>query len=222
VCTMVWARRLAAYKRADLLARDMERFEELVKSTEQPIQIIWAGKPYPSDEGATGVFNKLVALSRDYDNCAVLTGYELHLSKLLKNGSDIWLNTPRITREASGTSGMTAAMNGSVNLSTHDGWIPEFAVDNVNAFVIPPLDPSLPEHEQDDQDMNHLYEILEDKALPSYYDKESWWKLVRKSMQDIIPYFNSDRMADEYYELMYTIHNEESIHRNAPAVASAQ
>jgi starch phosphorylase len=125
--TIVWCRRFAEYKRADLITKDVEHFERMLKDTEQPVQVIWAGKPYPQDQGAVDVFNRLVHLSRNYDRCAVLAGYELKLSKILKGGADVWLNTPRVTREASGTSGMTAAMNGALNFSTFDGWIPEFA-----------------------------------------------------------------------------------------------
>ncbi|HOB25417.1 MAG TPA: alpha-glucan family phosphorylase, partial [Kaistella sp.] len=117
VFTIVWARRFAGYKRADLLLHDKARFERLLNNPKYPVQIIWAGKPYPMDYSAISTFNTLVEESKYYKNMAVLTGYELALSKSLKQGSDLWLNNPRVPREASGTSGMTAAMNGSVNLS---------------------------------------------------------------------------------------------------------
>jgi starch phosphorylase len=202
--TIVWARRFAEYKRADLLTKDMERFEQLVKNTDHPVQVIWAGKPYPGDHGAIDVFNRLVHLSKDYANCAVLTGYELKLSALLKGGADIWLNTPRITREASGTSGMTAAMNGAINFSTADGWIPEFATHGVNSFIIPPVNAELPNHQQDWLDLNSMYRILEKEIIPMYYnDRDRWNAMMRKSMKDILPYFDSDRMADEYYRTLY-------------------
>jgi starch phosphorylase len=202
--TIVWARRFAAYKRADLLTYDEERFEKLLSSTKYPVQIIWAGKPYPMDYNAISMFNKLVHLSKKYDNIAVLVGYELKLSKLLKDGSDIWLNTPRIPREASGTSGMTAAMNGSVNFSTYDGWIPEFARHEVNSFLIPPVDQKLPVHQQDQLDVQNLYDILEEEILPTYYDKpEKWNEIVRNSMMDVSPYFDAARMAYQYYEKIY-------------------
>ena len=203
--TIVWARRFAAYKRADLLTYEVERFEKLLENTKYPVQIIWAGKPYPMDYNAISVFNKLVHLSKKYVNIAVLVGYELRLSRLLKNGSDIWLNNPRIPREASGTSGMTAAMNGSVNFSTYDGWIPEFARHGVNSFLIPPVDQSLPIHEQDQLDVQNLYEILEDEILPTYYDKpDKWTEIVKNSMMDVVPYFAAARMAYQYYEKLYS------------------
>ncbi|MBK6620083.1 MAG: alpha-glucan family phosphorylase [Saprospirales bacterium] len=204
--TIVWARRFARYKRADLITRDAGRFEALLSHTERPVQIIWAGKPYPTDHDAVEIFNHLVHLSNEHPNMAVLTGYELGLSKALKQGSDIWLNTPRITREASGTSGMTAAMNGSVNLSIPDGWVPEFGQHGRNAFVLPAVDSTLSGEEQDRIDLENLYRVLEEEVLPRYYAPDgSWWKLVRQSMQDIRPFFDADRMAREYYEVMYGV-----------------
>ncbi|MEM9141435.1 MAG: alpha-glucan family phosphorylase, partial [Bacteroidota bacterium] len=139
VLTIVWARRFAGYKRADLLLHDIQRFREIMDNSSYPVQIIWAGKPYPMDFSAIDTFNHLVGFTKHEPRMAVLTGYEIALSRKLKAGSDIWLNTPRITREASGTSGMTAAMNGSINVTTNDGWIPEFAKNGKNSFVLPAL-----------------------------------------------------------------------------------
>lgn len=202
--TIVWARRFAGYKRADLITRDVEQFRQLMENSNYPVQMIWAGKPYPSDYNAIGTFNHLVHLSKSYSNCAVLVGYELELSRKLKAGSDIWLNTPRVTREASGTSGMTAAMNGSVNFSTFDGWIPEFARDGKNSFIIPPVDTSRPVEEQDVDDLKNLLHILKDIIVPLYYeDQRKWLDVVKAGMQDVVPFFDSDRMASEYYEKMY-------------------
>ena len=204
VLTIVWSRRFAAYKRADLITMDPDRFEELITNKKTPIQIIWAGKPYPMDYNAISVFNKLVHLSKKYTNIAVLVGYELKLSRLLKNGADIWLNNPRIPREASGTSGMTAAMNGAVNVSTYDGWIPEFAKHGVNSFIVPPVDQSLPVHEQDQVDLINLLDILEKDIIPMYYNEpDKWIQILKNSMLDVIPYFDADRMAYQYYEKVY-------------------
>src|SRR5690606_10970370 len=96
VLTIVWARRFAGYKRAELLTRNKERFEALLNNTTHPIQIIWAGKPYPLDYPAISDFNYLVNMSKEYKNMAVLTGYELTLSKRLKQAADVWLNNPRV------------------------------------------------------------------------------------------------------------------------------
>ena len=205
VFTMVWARRFAGYKRADLLLQDKERFRKLLENKKYPVQIIFAGKPYPVDFAAISTFNNLVEESKNHKNMAVLTGYELSLSKSLKHGSDVWLNNPRVPREASGTSGMTAAMNASVNLSTDDGWIPEFAKNGVNSFVVPKADyANMSVFDVDNYDMNQLYDILENQILPMYYERpDEWRQVVKNAMDDVKEQFNSDRMADEYYKIMY-------------------
>jgi glycogen phosphorylase len=205
IFTIVWARRFAGYKRAELITRDEQRFEKLLSSKKYPVQIIWAGKPYPVDYPAISDFNNLVHLSKKYDNVAVCTGYELGLSKRLKQASDLWLNNPRVPREASGTSGMTAAMNGAVNCSTNDGWICEFINHGNNGFVVPPIDyENVSVHEQDEYDLNKLYEILENQVLPLYYDNhEVWRQIVHNGMRDVRFQFDSNRMAKEYYDIMY-------------------
>jgi glycogen phosphorylase len=204
IFTILFAKRFAGYKRADLFFHDMERFEKLVSNTKRPVQIIWAGKPYPMDYAAIGVFDKIVDVCKRYNNCSILVGYELKLSKLLKQGADIWLNVPRLTHEASGTSGMAAAMNGAVNVGTPDGWFPEFAKDKINCFVVPPCDITLPEHVQDDMDAASLYSLLENEVLPMYYDyPDRWADIVKNGMKDIVPQFDSNRMAKEYYEKLY-------------------
>jgi len=208
VFTIVWARRFAGYKRAGMLSWDMKRFNDLLADSKYPVQIIWAGKPYPLDYPAITEFNQLVHLSKKYENVAVLTGYELGLSKRLKQSADCWLNNPRVPREASGTSGMTAAMNGAVNFSTNDGWIPEFINHGNNGFVVPPADyGSMSVHDQDQYDLDHLYSILNTEILPLYYeDQNTWRQIVKNGMRDVWVQFDSNRMADEYYEKLYKEH----------------
>jgi starch phosphorylase len=205
VFTIVWARRFAGYKRAGLITTDERRFEQLMSNTKYPVQIIWAGKPYPMDHPAISEFNQLVHLSKKFKNMAVLIGYELTLSKRLKQAADCWLNNPRVPREASGTSGMTASMNGAVNFSTDDGWIPEFVNHGHNGFVVPKADyEQMAVHEQDEYDLNKLYEILEGEILPLYYEQyDTWRQIVKNGMQDVRFAFDSNRMADEYYQLLY-------------------
>ena len=205
VFTIVWARRFAGYKRADLLTRDKARFEALLSNKKHPVQFIWAGKPYPVDYPAISDFNHLVHLSKHHRNMAVCVGYELALSKRLKQAADIWLNNPRVPREASGTSGMTAAMNGAVNFSTNDGWIVEFIDHGNNGFVVPPADyEHMNVHEQDEYDLNMMYDILEQQILPAYYETpDTWRQIVQNGMRDVRFRFESNRMAHEYYELMY-------------------
>ncbi|MBU0720456.1 alpha-glucan family phosphorylase [bacterium] len=206
VLTIVWARRFAEYKRPGLLKYDFERFVKMIKNEETPVQVIWAGKPYPTDQGATDMFNELINISHHYKNIAVLTGYELSLSRILKQGSDVWLNTPRITREASGTSGMTASMNGSIHFSINDGWHPEFANDGKNAFTIPTLEHTMPIAEQDYQDNKNMMDILENKIIPTYYNKpQEWVCIMKNAMSDVEIDFDSSRMATEYYDRMFNI-----------------
>lgn len=205
VFTIVWARRFAGYKRAELITRNHARFEKLLTNAKYPVQIIWAGKPYPMDYPAIDEFNNLVHLSKNYKNISVLIGYELGLSKRLKQAADIWLNNPRVPREASGTSGMTAAMNGAVNFSTDDGWIPEFVQHGNNGFVIPKADyANMNVQQQDQYDLDKLYEILEGEALPLYYEHyDTWRQICKNGMRDVRIEFESGRMAEEYYDLLY-------------------
>lgn len=205
VLTIVWARRFAGYKRAELITRDLERFNKLTSNKKYPVQIIWAGKPYPLDYPAISDFNHLVHLSKGYKNVAVVVGYELSLSKRMKQAADVWLNNPRVPREASGTSGMTAAMNGAVNFSTDDGWIPEFVNSGNNGFVVPKADyDNMHVQEQDEYDLNKLYEILEKQILPIYYDNfDTWRQITKNGMRDVRFQFDSNRMVHEYYEKLY-------------------
>ncbi len=204
VFTIVWARRFAAYKRANLLLADFERFKKLATNTKYPIQIIWAGKPYPEDYNAINIFNDIYWKTKSLPNCTVLTGYELWLSGHLKKGSDVWLNNPRLYHEASGTSGMTAAMNASVNVSIPDGWVPEFADHGKNSFIINTADEKLSVEERDRIEAENLLTLLEKEVIPTYYDSpEKWNKIVKKAMKDVSPFFESSRMAQEYYEKMY-------------------
>ncbi len=205
ILTIVFAKRFSGYKRPELLLTNMDRFQQLVTNVNRPLQIIWAGKPYPMDYTAIALFDKIVNLCKTYTNCSILAGYEMKLSKLLKQGADVWLNVPRLTHEASGTSGMSAAMNGAVNVSMPDGWFPEFAKDKINSFIIPPADQNLPAHLQDEADANSLYDLLEKEIIPLYYDNPSaWLSVVKNGMRNIIPQFDSNRMAKEYYEKLYS------------------
>lgn len=212
--TIVWARRFAGYKRANLILSDFDRFLKIATNTKYPVQMIWAGKPYPEDFGAINIFNEIFWKTKDLPNCTVVTGYELWLSAHLKKGSDLWLNNPRLYHEASGTSGMTAAMNASINLSIPDGWVPEFARDRENSFIIQPADDHLPSDERDKIEARHLLDLLEYEIVPTYYEKpEVWRNIMKASMRDVLPYFDADRMADEYYKKLY--------HYEAPARSEA-
>jgi starch phosphorylase len=204
VLTLVWARRFAGYKRANLLLRDFDRFKSIINNKKYPIQIIWAGKPYPEDYEGINIFNEIFWKTKDFKNCTILTGYELWISGHLKKGSDLWLNNPRMYREASGTSGMTAAMNGSINVSIPDGWIPEFAEHGKNSFIIQPAPDDLSVHEKDKMEADRLYDLLEHEIIPMYYDNPSKWiQIMKTGMSGVIPCFESGRMAAEYYKKLY-------------------
>ncbi|OCX54010.1 alpha-glucan family phosphorylase [Mucilaginibacter sp. PPCGB 2223] len=204
VLTIVWARRFSGYKRPELIMADWNEFVGLVTDKQCPVQIIWAGKPYPEDAVEIGKFNFIIKQTADLANCAVLLGHELALSALLKRGSDIWLNTPRKYHEASGTSGMTAAMNGSINLSIPDGWVPEFAVDRKNCFLIQTAADGAGQEQADQMEYRNLFDTLTKVVIPMYYhDQEQWLRIIKKAAADIVPRFDSGRLAHEYYEQLY-------------------
>lgn len=204
--TIVWARRFAGYKRADLIMQDWERFLKLINNNQYPVQMIWAGKPYPEDTEGIDLFNQIITKVKPLANCAVLTGYELELSACLKKGADLWLNNPRMYHEASGTSGMTAAMNGAVNLSMPDGWVPEFAKDGENCFLITPANQEKPTDQKDSIENSNLMEIIEHTVLLTYYrDHKKWFNILKQAASDVDPEFESARLARQYYELMYKV-----------------
>lgn len=204
IFTIVFAKRFGDYKRPALLLQDPDRFQRLISNPNFPVQVIWAGKPYPVDYDAISMFNRIVNVCKTYTNCSTLVGYELKLSRILKRGADLWLNLPRIGHEASGTSGMSAAMNAAVNLSTSDGWYPEFVKDKVNGFVIPPADPGTSAYEQDKIDAEALYDLLENELIPMYYnDPAKWLSIIKNGMRNIVPVFDAQRLATEYYSQLY-------------------
>ncbi len=204
VLTIVWARRFATYKRANLILKNFDRFLSIVHNKDYPVQIIWAGKPYPEDYEAINIFNEIYWKTKDLPNCTVITGYELWLSGHLKKGSDVWLNNPRLYHEASGTSGMTAAMNASVNFSIPDGWVPEFSKHGKNSFIIEPAKDALSQEEKDWIESERALDILEKEIIPTYYKNPPLWAdIVHQAMKDILPYFDSGRMAKAYYDELY-------------------
>jgi starch phosphorylase len=151
------------------------------------------------------LFNQIISRALPFKNCAVLTGYELGLSELLKKGSDVWLNNPRMYHEASGTSGMAAAMNGSINLSLPDGWVPEFARNQENCFLIPKAPDNLSVVEKDNLENESLMDVLEKAVIPMYYNKPGdWLNIIKRAAADINPGFESGRLAKEYNDQMYT------------------
>lgn len=203
VFTIVWARRFTEYKRADLIFRDLERIKKLLETNK--VQLIFSGKFHPKDTWGQQTYNKILALSKQLPNVVVVPTYELELSAKLKKGSDLWLNTPMRPLEASGTSGMSAAMNGCVNMSIFDGWSVEGVYHNLNGYIInEDVDHEyLPVDERNQLDYTDMMQQLENDVLPTYYERPAQWaSLMRHAIQQI-GYFNSDRMAVEYFTRLY-------------------
>jgi len=204
VLTITWARRFADYKRAWLILMDKPRIEKLLN--ENRLQIIFAGKFHPDDVMGKEMFNKILGESRQMKNVVVLPGYELELSAKLKRGSDIWLNTPLRPFEASGTSGMSANMNGALHLSILDGWAVEGTFPGINGFTVeyPGLDDDIPWEERHWKDHECIMNTIENTIIPTYYDnKEEWARYMRQAIRSSEAYFNSDRMVIEYYNRLY-------------------
>jgi starch phosphorylase len=204
VLTITWARRFADYKRAWLILMDKDRIEKLLN--EDKLQIIFAGKFHPDDVMGKEMFNKLLKRSHSLKNVVVLPGYELQLSGMLKRGSDIWLNTPLRPFEASGTSGMSANMNGTIHLSIFDGWTVEGTFTGINGYAIeyPEIDDEMSWEERHWKDHKCLMSIIEDQIIPTYYEnKMEWARLMRQAIRTSEAYFNSDRMVIEYYNRLY-------------------
>lgn len=215
VLTLVWARRFTGFRRPDLLIVDIAKLQQLLNEKVHPVQIIFAGKPHPMDYSSITIFDKLINLSKEYNNLTVLTGLELKLSKLLKGGADVWLNTSSTSHEASETSCISAAMNGCINFSTNSSWIPEFSSPGVNSFILSPVDPNLSDFEQDKKDNAHLMDFLKNEVVPMYYKNQTGWNIMReRSMSDMIPFFDSDRMVKEYYEKVYSTEDAATISLN--------
>jgi glycogen phosphorylase len=205
VFTVVWARRFTEYKRADLIFRDLPRIKRLLEG--KKLQLIFAGKFHPKDTWGKNTWNKVLKLSDELPGVAVLPGYELEMSGQLKRGSDIWLNTPLRPLEASGTSGMSANFNGSLHLSTLDGWAVEGTYHNHNGWIINKDNNMdyLPAEERHQQDYESMMHILENEIIPLWEgDKAQWATLMRRAVDVSVAYFHSDRMAVEYYTRLYS------------------
>jgi starch phosphorylase len=209
VLTIVWARRFTEYKRPTLIFQDEKRIQKLFD--EKKIQLLYAGKFHPNDTTGRHMFNEVIERSKNNPYLAILTnpGYELELSGLLKRGSDVWLNTPVRPLEASGTSGMSANMNGSVHFSIYDGWAVEGTFDGINGFLIQETEEDggleyLNVEDRHNQDYVNMMRILENRIIPMYYeDPQQWAQIMRQAINTSMSYFDSDRMAIEYFVRLY-------------------
>ena len=208
VLTLGFARRFATYKRADLLLRDPERLRRLLTDPRRPVQIIFSGKAHPADEPGKRVLQRVFSAAQNPSfegRIAFLEDYELHLAQRLVAGVDVWLNLPRVPLEACGTSGMKAALNGAPQLGTLDGWWAEgFTGDNGWAIPLPTA-----EGEPDQEDMEHLFEILEGKVVPMYYERlpgkpsAEWVHMMKEAMAVAVERFTTRRMLQGYVTRYY-------------------
>ncbi len=211
VLTIGFARRFATYKRADLLFSRPERLAQLLADSERPIQVLVAGKAHPADEAGKDLIQLVVEFARKPSaagRVVFLEDYEMTLARRLVQGVDLWLNTPRRPHEASGTSGMKAALNGVLNCSILDGWWAE-AYSPSCGFAIGGPEVEASEAAQDEADAAALYAVLEEQVLPAFYERDEagiprrWIALMRESIAQLGPRFGTARMAAEYVERLY-------------------
>ncbi len=215
VLTIGFARRFATYKRATLLMADLGWLEQLVGNEDRPVIFVFAGKAHPADEPAQWMMREIARVSSlppFIGKILMVEGYDLGIGRLLTSGVDVWLNTPVAPFEASGTSGMKAAINGTVNLSVLDGWWAE-AYDSRresrNGWGIPPARDEQGDADRDRQDSTTLYETLQDEVIPLYYARNAqgyspeWVQICKRSMASVLPAFNSERVLHDYLRDFY-------------------
>jgi starch phosphorylase len=208
VLTIGFARRFATYKRAALLFEDLEWLREIISDQERPVLFIFAGKAHPADQPGQDLIRMIHNIGHmpEFEGKIMLIeGYDMGLARRLVAGVDVWLNNPLYPQEASGTSGMKAAINGAINLSVLDGWWGE-GYDGQNGWAIKP---NLNEAQRNVEDSHALYEILQDQVVPLYYSRgkmgfsEGWVKKAKRSIATVLPRFNASRMVGEYVSRFY-------------------
>ena len=210
VLTIGFARRFATYKRASLVFSDLNHLLEIINRPNRPVQIIFAGKAHPADEPGKMLIQEVYRVVKKAENggrLVFLEDYDMNLARYLVQGVDVWMNTPRRPNEASGTSGMKAALNGALNFSILDGWWRE-AYNGSNGWSIG--EDSDPTEVQDESDAESLYDTLENKIIPLYYSERGtediphkWVAMVKESLRTVTPQFSTRRMLKEYVERMY-------------------
>lgn len=211
ILTIGFARRFATYKRATLLFRDQERALRLFTDPQRPIQLVIAGKAHPKDAPGKEFIRKVIEFVRDNnltERIVYVEDYDMAVARRITQGCDVWLNTPRRPQEASGTSGMKAAINGTINLSILDGWFPE-GYDGTNAFPIGSGEEFVDQEHQDEFESRKLYHMLEQEVIPSFYNRneagipERWVAMQKRGLETLAGAFSADRMVQEYAERFY-------------------
>lgn len=206
-----FARRFATYKRATLLFQNEERLRELVNQEGRPVIFLFAGKAHPADQGGQDLIRHIIHISKKPEfagKVIFLEDYNMEMAKLLTQGVDIWLNTPTRPLEASGTSGMKAALNGSVNFSVLDGWWAEGYRPDAG-WALPLERTYEDQHLQNELDAETIYRIMEEEIVPTYFDRDkngiskTWMSYVKQIIAEVAPTFTMKRMMDDYYERFY-------------------
>ena len=205
ILTIGFARRMAEYKRPDLILTDMQRLEKILNNNENPVQIVFAGKAHPADMTGKKILQRIFKIAEDpklRSRIAFVEDYGENVAKYLLHGVDVWLNNPLIPMEACGTSGMKASLNGTLHLSVLDGWWPEgFNGKNGWAFGVEPSD--------DIRDANALYDLIENEIVPLYYDVDNkgvpnrWIEKMKEAVSTIAPEFSARRMMKDYLQKFY-------------------
>jgi len=211
VLTIGFARRFATYKRADLIFRDLDRLQRLLTNPWRPVQLVYAGKAHPADDPGKKILQNVYAHTREArfeGRIAFVEDYEMHLAHRLVQGVDLWLNLPRVPLEASGTSGMKAALNGVPQISTLDGWWCE-AYNERNGWALTPFPEPDDLEKADAADAEQLYRLLEEKVVPLFYARDArdvplgWVDMMKQSIQVAGERFNARRMLRDYVSQYY-------------------
>ncbi|HET6892623.1 MAG TPA: alpha-glucan family phosphorylase [Pyrinomonadaceae bacterium] len=212
VLTIGFARRIAGYKRWELLLSDPQRLLRIISQADQPVQFVFAGKAHPQDQGAKLILQQVAQWKYDArvrNRAVFIQDYDQEIARQLVQSVDVWLNVPRRPLEASGTSGEKVAMNGGLNLSILDGWWLE-GYDGTNGFAIEgPVD-GTNINSVDAGDAESLYHVLEQQVVPLYYERDEdglphkWISMMKRSIVTLVPQFNSNRMVREYADLIYS------------------
>jgi len=209
--TIGFARRVAAYKRWDLILSDEERLVRLITDAERPVQFLFAGKAHPQDQGAKRILQLLDQWNHDprvARRAVFVQDYDQEIARHLVQSVDVWMNVPRRPLEASGTSGEKVAMNGGLNLSVLDGWWLE-GYDGTNGWAVGEHSLMGTPGDEDAADADSLYRLLETEVVPAFYERDErgvprkWVRMMKRAIQTLVPAFNSDRMVQDYARQIY-------------------
>ncbi len=217
ILTLGFARRFATYKRATLLFQDLDWLRKLLLDPARPVMLIFAGKAHPADIPGQALIRQIYQISDMPEfrgRILLVEGYDLRLARRLVSGVDVWLNNPIYPLEASGTSGMKAGINGTLNLSILDGWWGE-GFDGKNGWGIKPVSETMENAQRDAEESRSFYEILQDQVIPLYYNHSKfgysveWVKMAKNSMASLLPRYGTGRMVGEYVQKFYTLASQQ-------------